>query len=210
MSVLIEDGATVLFQGDSITDAGRSYWNEQDLGAGYAMVAAAWFSALYPEKGVRFINRAYSGSRVVNLRECWQEDCLALRPDWVSLLIGVNDTWRRYDRNDPTSAKDFEAAYRAILRDATEQLQARLILCEPFLLPTSPDLLSWREDLEPKIAVVRQLAHEFNAILVPFDGLFAQALARGPATFWAGDGIHPSLAGHGLMAQAWLKAVGAI
>src|SRR5690349_8764111 len=111
---LIADNATVLFQGDSITDAGRRE-SSDGMGFGYANLAAAWFSALYPEKRVRFINRGISGNRAADLVARWKADCLDLKPDWVSILIGINDTWRRYDSGDATSVEVYEANYRNIL-----------------------------------------------------------------------------------------------
>lgn len=205
---LIADNSVVLFQGDSITDAGRLE-SSDGMGFGYASFAAAWFSALYPEKRVRFINRGISGNRAVDLQSRWQRDCLDLNPDWVSILIGINDTWRRYDSNDPTSVEQYENAFRAILTQ-TAALGARVIVCEPFVLPVPKDRLKWRVDLDPKIDVARHLAREFNAIYVPFDGIFAQASTQQPPAFWAEDGVHPSAAGHALMAQSWLRAVKAM
>ncbi len=210
MLPLIEDGAVVLFQGDSITDTYRGFLDTQDLGKGYAMMVAAWFSALYPEKSVQFINRGISGNQTADLRDRWTADCLDLRPTWVSIMIGINDTWRRYDCDDPTSVQDYEMVYRDILESTRATLDTRLILCEPFVLPVSPDRIAWREDLDPKIDVVRKLAREFNALLVPLDGIFAQhAVLREPA-FWAPDGVHPSAAGHALIAQSWLRSVKAL
>ena len=207
MTPLIEDNAIVLFQGDSITDAGRSRVNDGELGHGYASMAAAWFSAKYPEKRVRFLNRGISGNRVKDLRARWQRDCLDLKPTWVSIMIGINDTWRRYDSHDPTSTEAYERDYRAILTDVHDKLDARLIVVEPFLLPTPPDREAWRIDLDPKIAVARKLAREFDAIFVPLDGPFAAAATRCEMGFWLPDGVHPTAAGHALIAQAWLKAV---
>ena len=205
MTNMFSDNAVVLFQGDSITDAGRreSY---DTMGFGYANLAASWFSALCPEKRVRFINRGISGNRAADLVSRWQEDCVSLKPDWVSILIGINDTWRRYDNDDPTTIETYESSYRTIL----QQTHARLILCEPFVLPTPPDRAAWRADLDPKIDAVRRLAREFDAIYVPFDGLFAQAATQAAPEFWAEDGVHPTMAGHALMAQAWLRAVKAL
>lgn len=210
MASLIEDGAVVLFQGDSITDAGRDRYDSNSLGFGYAVMASAWFSALYPEKSVRFLNRGIGGDRAINLRERWQEDCLELRPNWVSIMIGINDTWRRYDNNDPTPAQDYEVAYRAILEQTRDRLHARLILCEPFVLPVPEDRIAWREDLDPRIGIVRRLAREFSAILVPLDAIFAQAITQREPTFWAGDGVHPTAEGHALIAQSWLRAIKAL
>jgi lysophospholipase L1-like esterase len=206
---LIHDGDVVLFQGDSITDAGRNRASMTDLGFGYAALAAAWFAALYPDKQVTFLNRGISGNRVIDLRGRWQEDCLDLKPTWVSILIGINDTWRRYDSGDMTHSTDYETNYRAIL-ESVRDTSARLILLEPFVLPVPADRAGWREDLDPKIDAVRRLARGFNALYVPLDGLFAAAAAQRAPAFWAEDGVHPSLAGHALIAQAWLRAVQAI
>ncbi|WP_054950778.1 SGNH/GDSL hydrolase family protein [Numidum massiliense] len=205
----IEDRAVVLFQGDSITDAGRVRTDDSDLGQGYAMMAASLFTARYPEKEVTFLNRGISGDRVINLQQRWQEDCLDLKPTWVSILIGINDCWRRFDQNDQTTADQFAQSYREILQRTTETVGANLILLEPFVLPYPVDRKRWREDLDPKIHAVRELAREFQALYIPLDGLFAQAAAKRQPSFWAADGVHPSLAGHALIANAWLAAVGA-
>ena len=210
MSCIIEEGAVVLFQGDSITDAGRSRESDDDLGRGYAMMTAAWFSAMHPELRVRFINRGIGGNAVKDLSARWQEDCLDLKPTWVSILIGINDAARRYSRNEPVLIEDFESTYRGILAKTKDTLNARFVLLEPFVLPIPEDRIQWREDLDPKIEAVRRLACEFQAVLIPADGIFAQASARRELGFWAADGVHPSPAGHALIARAWLEAVKAL
>ena len=203
---MLQANDVVVFQGDSVTDAGRSRLDDAQLGSGYASLIAAWYAAGHPARRVRFINRGVSGNRVKDLRARWQADCVNLRPNVVSILIGINDTWRRYDSQDPTPAEAYEADYRAILQDV-RQLGAKLVILEPFVLPTPPDRLAWRVDLDPKIQVARSLAREFGAIYVPLDGLFAAAASRRDPEFWAADGVHPSAAGHALIAQAWLEAV---
>jgi acyl-CoA thioesterase-1 len=207
MGTLIGQGDIVLFQGDSITDAGRNRDNGNDLGSGYALMAAGLFGAKYPEKKVQFLNRGIGGNRVINLQGRWEEDCLDLKPTVVSIYIGINDTWRRFDRNDETTAEHFESGYRDLLNRTKEKLDAKLVLIEPFVLPHPADRKRWREDLDPKITVVRELAREFGAKLVPLDGLFAAASMRAEPSYWAHDGVHPSPAGHALIAQAWLQAV---
>jgi lysophospholipase L1-like esterase len=207
---LIENNAVVLFQGDSITDAGRSRLNDIDLGRGYAAMAAAWFSALYPEKHVRFLNRGISGNRAVDLRGRWQHDCLDLQPTWVSILIGINDTWRRFDSNDPKTTESYERDFNHICSQVRDRLNARLIIMEPFLLPTPRDRIAWRQDLDPKIAVARKLSREYDALFVPLDGIFAEAATKQAMEFWLPDGVHPTTVGHALIAQAWLKCVKAI
>ncbi|MDP6490768.1 MAG: SGNH/GDSL hydrolase family protein [Kiritimatiellia bacterium] len=210
MDPLIEIGSTVLFQGDSITDAGRGAMDPEDLGSGYAMMAASWFSAACPELNVRFLNRGISGNRAADLEQRWERDCLELKPDWVSVMIGINDTWRAFDSGDPTSTEAFEASYRTILNQTREKLGAHLILIEPFVLPFPEDRKAWRADLDPRIQVVRTLADEFDAILVPMDGIMNAAAEKRDPAFWAPDGVHPTPAGHALIAQSWLRAVKAI
>ncbi|MCE5314871.1 MAG: SGNH/GDSL hydrolase family protein [Armatimonadota bacterium] len=197
----------VLFQGDSVTDACRTYDDPASLGQGYPMMIAASYGSMYPEQYVQFINRGVSGDRVINLQKRWQSDCIELQPDVVSILIGVNDTWRRYDSNDPTSTEAFEKVYRDILTQTREKTDAQIILMEPFVLPYPEDRIAWREDLDPRIHVVRSLAREFEAALIPLDGIFAQASARREIEFWAADGVHPTLAGHALIARAWIETV---
>jgi lysophospholipase L1-like esterase len=208
--MILRDNDLVLFQGDSVTDAGRGYDNDANLGQGYPNTIAAWFTALYPEKKVKFINRGISGHRVKDLQGRWQKDCLDLKPDVISILIGINDTWRRYDSNDPTSSAEFEKGYRDLLGQIRKHLNAKIILCEPFVLHVQPGQDKWREDLNPKIDVVRKLAIEYDALLVPLDGLFSQAATIQPPAVWAADGVHPTQAGHALLAQAWLKNIKAI
>lgn len=210
MPTIIPDHARVLFQGDSITDHGRSRTDLNDLGSGYPLLTAGWFSASHPQKRVTFLNRGISGNRVVDLLARWDTDCVALQPTVLSILIGVNDMWRRYDSNDPTSVSDFEVNYRRLLENTISKLNPTIILCEPFLLPVHEQQRSWREDIDPKIEVVRKLSREFNTIHIPLDTLFAEAAQKREAAYWLPDGVHTSPAGAALIAQAWLNAVDAL
>jgi acyl-CoA thioesterase I len=200
----IKPNARVLFIGDSITDAGRDRSDPLSLGDGYAAVVARTYSS----SGVRFLNRGISGNRVRDLKARWQVDCLDLAPDLLSIMIGVNDTWRRYDRDDPTSAEAFEADLKTILAQVRTALPAtRLVVLEPFLLPVSEAQAAWREDLDPKLAAVRRQADAFGATLVPLDVVLTEAaLKTGPAAL-AHDGVHPTPEGHTLIAQTWLSVV---
>lgn len=205
----INKNDVVLFQGDSVTDCKRDHNDPSSLGTGYAMIASALFSAKHPEKNVTFLNRGISGNRVKDLQSRWHEDCLDLRPNWVSILIGINDCWRRYDSNDPTSIDQYADGYRRLLEQIKLETQASIILCEPFVLPVPVDRKLWREDLDPKIQAVRELAREFGAIYIPLDGIYAEASMKASPSFWLPDGVHPSQAGHALIANSWLKAVNA-
>lgn len=205
---LVQDGQRVLFQGDSITDALRDREKPESLGNGYPSLIAPWTAAAYPERKIEFLNRGKSGNRVVDLLERWQTDCLDLKPNWLSILIGVNDTWRRYDKNDPTTAEDFEKGYRTLLDRVHSSIETQVILLEPFLLNVSEKVWGMREDLDPKREAVRRVAEEYNTLFVPLDDLFQEASRHREPAFWAKDGVHPTPAGHALIAQAWLREMG--
>jgi lysophospholipase L1-like esterase len=205
MVMEIMENEVVLFQGDSVTDVGRDREDLNSLVNGYPMMIAAWLAASFPEKQITFINKGISGDRVRDLRKRWEADCLGLQPTLVSILIGINDCWRRYDRNDPTSAEKFEADYRFILDQVKERTAAKIILCEPFVLPVPEDRKAWREDLDPKINVVRDLAREYRTLLIPLDGIFNSMEAFKAPEFWLRDGVHPTPAGHALIAREWMK-----
>lgn len=205
MTVRIPDGATVVFAGDSITDATRTEGGPA-LGAGYALFAVAAHSARRPASGIRWVNAGVSGDRVVDLEARWEQDVLAAAPDVLSVLIGINDVWRRYDSDTPTSAEQYREGYRRLLASAIDSGVRELILIEPFLLPVA-DQRRWREDLDPKIQAVRELAREFDAHLLAADGAFAQLAVRTGPEAWAGDGVHPTLAGHRVLAEWWGEVV---
>jgi acyl-CoA thioesterase-1 len=206
--MLIEANERILFTGDSITDCGRVREDAGHLGFGYAALTAAHLQARLASPGLKIFNRGISGDRVCDLLKRVESDLLALQPTVVSILIGINDTWRRYDRNDPTDAKTYERDYRILLEKIEQHLEARVVLLEPFVLHVPEDRHAWREDLNPKIDVVRKLALEFGAELLPLDGLFAQAATQAPPAYWAADGVHPSAAGHALIAETWLENAG--
>jgi lysophospholipase L1-like esterase len=209
--MLISPNDRILFQGDSITDCGRAYTDPASLGNGYAMMASGMIAALHPQLAPSCLNRGISGNRVVDLLARWEKDCLKLRPDVLSIMIGINDTWRRYDSNDPTTVGSYERNYRRLLEESKAALpDLKIILMEPFVLPVPDDRRAWREDLDPKIEVVRGLAKEFGATLVQLDGLLNAACQIQSPAYWAEDGVHPSLPGHALIARYWLEAVGAL
>jgi len=199
----------VLFQGDSITDCGRDRSRPDSVGGGYAHMVVGQYGLRHPGHSVTFLNRGISGNRVHDLLDRWQEDALALRPDVLSIFVGINNTWRRYDRNDPTPGGVFALQYRELLDRTRAALPGvALVLVEPFVVHVPADRRAWREDLDPKIDIIRRLAKEYAAIHVPLDRLFAEAVLQAEPRFWAPDGVHPSPAGHALIARAWLEAVG--
>jgi lysophospholipase L1-like esterase len=186
---------TIVFAGDSITDCERRD-DPTGLGDGYVRRIAATLG-----DAARVVNRGISGNSSRDLRERWETDVLAERPWLVSVLVGINDTWRRYDSGTLMPVEAFEDNYRAML-DPLAAEGVPLVLIEPFLLPINLEQVTWREDLDPKLAVVRNLAAEYGATLVPADTALAEA---GDAADIAWDGIHPTDRGHDLLARLWLE-----
>lgn len=189
-----------VFIGDSVTDCGRE--NLPPYGDGYVSeIAKAGRLA------GSIINVGTSGHRLVDLQARWDRDVLTHQPTTVSINIGINDTWRRYDDNDPTDVSDFERNYRDVLDRTLQKSAVKLVLCEPFLLPVAPEMVEWREDLDPKLDVVHRLAREYRTVLVPFDQHLAALAQQMPMTAIAEDGIHPTFFGHQEMAELWLHCV---
>jgi lysophospholipase L1-like esterase len=192
---------TSVFIGDSVTDCGRLV--EPPYGNGYVFNIAQ-----SGRPAGEIINVGTSGHRLVDLENRWNNDVLAHNPTLVSVAIGINEVWRRYDSNDPTSVEDFEERYRRVLTATKAHGNPELILCEPFMLEVRDEMNNWREDLDPKIAVVHKMAAEFNAKLVPFDQHFKAIAGEMAMAELADDGIHPSKLGHQIMADLWLRTVG--
>ena len=190
-----------VFIGDSVTDCGRLI--EPPYGDGYVYNIATSGRL----KG-EIINVGTSGHRLIDLENRWNTDVLAHKPTLVSVAIGINDTWRRYDDNDPTATEDFEDRYRKVLQATKAADNPDLVLCEPFLLSVREEMNTWREDLDPKIAVVHAMATEFGATLVRFDQRFNELAQEMSMLELADDGVHPSKLGHQIMADLWLRTVG--
>lgn len=238
MPGLVEPGYTVLFQGDSITDANRDREatqpnNPQGLGRGYALLAAATLLRRMP--GVRCFNRGISGNRVSNLTERWDADCLALKPDVVSILIGVNDTWHGTAKGTPENGTDldrFDTLYRELLDRTLQALPGvSLVICDPFVTEAGAVLeMAFHPDIDRRrdlvIAIAEDYASRCRLAHVRFQSVFDEAIAACSGTapgnpgnpanagspgaepvYWTHDGVHPTLAGHALMAEAWLDAV---
>jgi acyl-CoA thioesterase-1 len=190
----------IVFIGDSVTDCGRREDAPDYLGDGYVRMVAEALPAR------RVINVGIGGNRVIDLRDRWNIDVIQQHPELLSVYIGINDTWRRYDSNDPTSAASFEDNYRACLADAGGA--SRVILVEPFVLPVSEDQERWHDDLDEKRAVVARLSAEFATGFVPLQSLLAAAAEVHGAPALAQDGVHPTELGHRLIADAWLEVAG--
>lgn len=212
---LIRAGATILFQGDSITDAGRkqddSAANSQPaLGNSYAWLASAQLLVDRPGDGLKFFNRGISGNKVYQLAERWQTDCLDLKPDVLSILIGVNDFWHKLKHGYEGTLEIYETDYRALVKRTKDALpHVKLVIGEPFTLKFGAVDDSWFPEFDSYRAVAKRIADEFGAVFVPYQTMFDRAAKIAPPQSWAFDGVHPTPDGAALMAQWWLRAVGA-
>jgi lysophospholipase L1-like esterase len=208
------DGYTFLFQGDSITDGNRTRntdWNHV-MGHGYQYIIASklWYD--YPAKRFNFFNRGISGNKVTDLQARWQQDALDIKPDVLSILIGINDVAAFIEGRQEFNPENYKSGYTSILEKTLQSLPGiQLVLCEPFILPVGKVKEKWTgyfNEVQKRQAIVKQLAMQYNAIHVPFQTAFDKALSKAPAEYWIWDGIHPMPAGHELMAREWLRQVG--
>jgi lysophospholipase L1-like esterase len=201
------EGNRILFQGDSITDGnrGRSADPNHILGHGYQFIIAAKYGGRLPERHLTFLNRGVSGNIVADLAKRWDKDTIALKPDILSILIGVNDL----NRNVPID--QYEQGYDQLLKDTLKALpNVRLVLCEPFGLPVGGKKANWdeyRANLAKYQGVVAKLADRYRVPLVRFQKVFDDACQRAPADYWIWDGVHPTYNGHQLMADEWERTM---
>jgi lysophospholipase L1-like esterase len=205
------NGEKVLFQGDSITDCGwRDPANVNTLGGGYVAMIRGLLSARFPDLKVEVINRGVGGDRTEELLDRWQEDCLALKPDWLSIKIGVNDVWRKRTEHLGGQAYIALDAYKTNYTSLLDQARAagikRFVLVSPTPIDDDPDT-----DLNELVAqygeAVRELAQNYGAIYVPAREKLWHAIETVPNLRWTVEGCHPTTPGHAVIAQAWMDAV---
>ncbi len=204
----------ILFQGDSITDAGRSrkdtgYNTGQGLGSGYALLAAAAMLNKHAPLNLKIYNRGISGNKVYQLAERWDDDCINLKPDVLSILIGVNDIWHKLNGNYNGTVDIYRNDYTALLERTRKALpDVKLIICEPFGVRGVKAVDDkWYPEFYDYQKAARDIAAKFDAIFIPFQNIFDEAQKRAPGAYWTGDGVHPTLAGAQLMAEAWIKVI---
>lgn len=207
-----EQGLVFLFQGDSITDGnrGRNADPNHIMGHGYAFAVASRVGADFPSAGYTFYNRGVSGNTVPDLQKRWQADTLDIKPDIVSILIGINDTAASVEnKTGAQSVEDFENGYRALLTE-TKALKPGIIfvLGIPFVFAVGKrkeNWEQWKNGTAQRTQKVRKLAKEFNAVLVDYPAVFDKAITKAPVEYWIWDGIHPTVPAHELMAREWIK-----
>lgn len=205
----------LLFQGDSITDAGRNKDMDapanKGLGIGYPYLTAAELLATQPEKDWQIYNRGISGNRVVDLYARWKIDAVNLHPDVLSILIGVNDTWHEKANKNGVEVPRYDQIYRMLMDWTVSELpETKIILLEPFVLLTGAVEADWIDEINARREVVKKIAKDYNTLFLPLQSVFDEACKKAPMEYWLGDGVHPTAAGHHLIAQAWLKEAAAI
>jgi len=208
----VAKGSVILFQGDSITDTGRNRDSSDAnaagaLGNGYPLLVAAAVLAADARRDLKFYNRGISGNKVPDLQQRWTADTINLKPDVLSILIGVNDFWHKLDHGYNGTVQDYEQQYTALLQQTREALpQVRLIVLEPFVLRTGAVDARWFPEFDQRRAVAAKVATRARATFVPLQTIFNQRARTAPPAYWAADGVHPTPAGHAVIAEHWRRA----
>ena len=202
---------TIVFIGDSITDAERHRQAYAPLGFGYVHFAANCLWARHPELNLSVVNTGVSGDTIRDLEQRWEADCTAHRPNVVSILVGINDVWQLTMDSAPSQTaatpQEYEATYDRLLADAKRQCDCRFVLMEPFVFcrdRRNPVLAA----LMPYVEIVRALASKYDAVLVPLQRQIDQQIVEVPPERWSGDTVHPYLWAHAWIALQWLAATG--
>ena len=198
----------ILFQGDSVTDAGRDRSDPHDMGNGYPRFASAMMQDSFSDKEFEFVNLGISGNRTEHLVERLEADFIEIQPDIVSILIGVNDVWHHYAfEYVETTDEQFEANYRKVLDNLKSRTNARILMIQPFLLETvDPAKQELCEELARKQAIVKQLADEYADAYLPLDEILHTETEEEPA-YYAADGVHPTPDGACFIGEAYLGAI---
>ena len=197
----------ILFQGDSITDAGRDKRNYYDLGKGYAKCAAEALREAYPDRELEFINLGISGNRTDQLFDRLYTDAILLRPDIISIMVGINDVWHRHMNHIPTTDEQIALNYRLILERLRNETNAKIVMIAPYLLDCEgKDEV--KADLAKIMPIIRSLAEEFADVYIPLDEHFAEALKTQPEPkYYSADGVHPNQNGAAFIGRLYAEAI---
>ncbi|RNL78073.1 lysophospholipase [Sinomicrobium pectinilyticum] len=203
---------TVVFQGDSITDAGRDrghyYPNDaRGMGRGYVFNIVSQIMATNPTTEWTLYNRGISGNKVYQLADRWKDDCLQLQPDVLSILIGVNDFWHKLNGSYKGTVEIYERDLRKLLDDTFRIFPGvKLILGQPFAVKGGSAITDeWFPEFKGYQEAAARIAKDYKTVWIPYQEVFDEALKKAPASYWCPDGVHPSIPGAYLMAEAWIK-----
>jgi len=212
---LLRPKNTVVFIGDSITDGGRARTGRDynhTMGQSYAFILAAMLGDQLAERDLTFINRGISGNTVPDLQARWKTDVIDLKPDFLSILVGVNDTF--FPKGGGETVEQYEQGYDKLLGETLAALPGvKIVLGQPFLLPVGKfkdNYAASLAELKARQSAVDRLAAKYHLPVIRYQETFDAACRRAPADHWSWDGVHPHYAGHGLMAGAWMETVSAM
>jgi acyl-CoA thioesterase-1 len=204
----LKQNQTIVFIGDSITDAGRLQRAYQPFGNGYVHFTANHLLAKYPQLNFRIINTGINGNTVTDLERRWERDCLSHKPDVLSVLIGINDLWRTLTagrENQGVAPKLYESTYRRLLAAVRQQGDCQLVLMEPFMFCDNAQDAVFRR-LASYIEVVGALAEQFNAVLVSLQSAIDDKIRTVTSDKWSDDMVHPYTWAHSWISQRWIEA----
>ena len=201
----------ILFQGDSITDAGRDKRNYHDMGKGYPKYASELIAERHPELDIEFINFGIGGHRTHQVFDRIYIDGIAFQPDIISILVGINDVWHRYNSERiATTDAQIELNYRCMLERIKKETNAKIVILSPYVLDCE-DKDEMREDLKTVLPIIRALAEEFADVYVPLDEHFAEAIKTAPEKlYYSKDGVHPNENGARFIGKLYADAIEAL
>ena len=201
---------TILFQGDSITDAGRNRDNDSERGIGYPTLVAAELGFKYPAE-YSFINEGISGNRIVDLYARIKRDIILRKPDYLTILIGINDVWHEINDKNGVAAPKLEKIYTMLIEEIKEALpEIKIFLLEPFVTAgtaTDENIELFRSETRLRSEAVKRIAEKFDLTFIPLQNKFDEAIEKAPASYWTADGVHPTAEGHGIIARELINAV---
>lgn len=204
----------ILFQGDSITDWGRNKGQTMPnassaLGPGYPLVATAQLLWQFPDLQLQVYNKGISAQKVFQLADRWDADCLAIKPNVLSILIGVNDYWHTLTSGYTGTIETYRTDYKKLIERTKQSLpDVRIIIMEPYAIKGVKAVdEKWFPAFDEYRQAAKATATEFGATFIPLQSIFEKAIETAPGAYWTIDGVHPSVAGEGLIAHAWLEAV---
>lgn len=200
---------TILFQGDSITDAGRVRENDSNVGSGYPALVKSTLGFENPGK-YTFLNRGISGDKVVDVYARMKRDIINLKPDVMSVLIGVNDVWQEITHGCGVDAEKYFKIYSMLIEEIKEALpDIQIMILEPFVLKGTATEEAWEEfryEVERRAAKARMIAEKYELPFVLLQKKFDDAAKLAPADYWLLDGVHPTIEGHELIKREWMKS----
>ena len=191
----------ILFQGDSITDCSRARDYPQSLGNGYVDFVAVHLWAAYPRLQLNFRNEGIAGDTTADLLARWQTDTIDLQPNWLSLLVGMNDVLQGVE------PAQFDKNYRELIKWTQADTKAQIVMMGSFAFPSSEESIKARPALDEIIQRTRAIAYDYGIPYIDLDGIFSSVVIGTPWDFWTTDGIHPLQSGHGVITNHWLETM---